>query len=464
MDRQSVFFTALIRWTTIKVWKKIRYDLDKPRIAPYENTWRPHRNTVYWCNLKARSEERIAVLSNTITRNRSLLHTACNLYWEGGMHEDQGGAIPQSISVSKVASCYTEADLAKWTTGSTWSRSKNILWPPKCIGKSLRNRSGNVDKKIPGIPHSTVQQQDTNRKETVRKLIQQFENHPNRDSLTEDSKQDWGIQSVQRKIEEVDHRHGQYGDLRALRNLFQETMQRLCFVLGNGIVLLLMWKKSKNPRRGTNRWTRRTATPYQYPVTSSKRTSPMVPNMELPNGNECTTAESSSTQAWWLQNHFWKMAQGWQIPQVFVRYWVGWGADSVVWRTCIGKTTPILQQVRKELGTWKIWVLSLNNEGVSTSWFRWSKTRIKKTAWWTCERDFRRKYTHSSCTTDTTAKKPTIWRTWRIWLSNGWRSYPSKTQENLRHPTSSSSATQWEVHWKSNKTWDSWRSSSWTEQ
>ena len=48
----------------------------------------------------------------------------------------------------------------------------------------------------------------------------------------------------------------------------------------------------------------------------------------------------------------------------------------------------------------------------------------------------------------------------------GWRSYPSKSQGNLRHPTSSSSSTQWEQHdaWKSIKSWNSWRSSSWTEQ
>ena len=30
--------------------------------------------------IRARSEERIAILSNTITRNRSLQHTACDLY------------------------------------------------------------------------------------------------------------------------------------------------------------------------------------------------------------------------------------------------------------------------------------------------------------------------------------------------------------------------------------------------
>ena len=46
--------------------------------------------------------------------------------------------------------------------------------------------------------------------------------------------------------------------------------------------------------------------------------------------------------------------------------------------------------------------------------FRWSKTRNEKTAWWTCERDFRRKYTHSSCTTIETTKTPTIWKDLKI--------------------------------------------------
>ena len=40
--------------------------------------------------------------------------------------------------------------------------------------------------RIPGTPHSTVQEEDPHRKETVKRLIQQFENHPNRDSLIQD--------------------------------------------------------------------------------------------------------------------------------------------------------------------------------------------------------------------------------------------------------------------------------------
>ena len=51
---------------------------------------------------------------------------------------------------------------------------------PRCLcWETCRN----ADHRIPGIPHSTVQKEDTNRKETVKRLIQQFENHPNRDSF-----------------------------------------------------------------------------------------------------------------------------------------------------------------------------------------------------------------------------------------------------------------------------------------
>ena len=61
----------------------------------------------------------------------------------------------------------------------------------KHLGESQRWRytetcRGNVDYRIPGIPHSTVQKKDTHRKETVKRLIQQFENHLSHDSLIED--------------------------------------------------------------------------------------------------------------------------------------------------------------------------------------------------------------------------------------------------------------------------------------
>ena len=45
--------------------------------------------------------------------------------------EDEGGVVPQSLPISKVASCKTEAELTKWTTGSTWSSSKKNPWTTK---------------------------------------------------------------------------------------------------------------------------------------------------------------------------------------------------------------------------------------------------------------------------------------------------------------------------------------------
>ena len=41
----------------------------------YKNTWRIHQNAVYLCNWKTRTEKRIAVLSNTIPRNRPFFNT-----------------------------------------------------------------------------------------------------------------------------------------------------------------------------------------------------------------------------------------------------------------------------------------------------------------------------------------------------------------------------------------------------
>ena len=79
-------------------------------------------------------------------------------------------------------------------------------------------RRGNVDHRIQGIPHSTVQKEDSNRKEIAKRLIQQFDTHPNRDSLTEDLKKTGEFN--QRKVEGVDQQHGQHGVVRAVRGLF----------------------------------------------------------------------------------------------------------------------------------------------------------------------------------------------------------------------------------------------------
>ena len=71
------------------------------------------------------------------------MQTTCDLYRESGIHED---------------------------------------WRVDKYEETRRGHVGNHDYRIQGIPHSAVQKEDSNRKEIVKRLTQQFESHGNRDS------------------------------------------------------------------------------------------------------------------------------------------------------------------------------------------------------------------------------------------------------------------------------------------
>ena len=49
--------------------------------------------------------------------------------------------------------------------------------------------SNTVDYKNSGVPHSAVEQQDTHRKDKVKKLIEKYENHPHKESFIQDLNQ-----------------------------------------------------------------------------------------------------------------------------------------------------------------------------------------------------------------------------------------------------------------------------------
>ena len=62
---------------------------------------------------------------------------------------------------------------------------------------------GNVDDGVQSIPYSTVQKEDSNRTEIVKRLIQQFENHPNRDPLIKDLNKTEEFDPFSEKSEEL---------------------------------------------------------------------------------------------------------------------------------------------------------------------------------------------------------------------------------------------------------------------
>ena len=213
--------------------EEVQYGLDKPRIAPYRNTWRPHQNTMYWCNLKLAQKKGLQFYQ---TRSHAIV-----LYNTPAICIEKAVCIKTKDELSHRIHQVPRVPRVRLKPNSQSGQQDQPDQDPRkssdhqsVSGSYGETRSGNVDYRIPGIPHTTVQQEDTNRRETVKKLIQQFENHPDKEFFLLDLNKTEEIKYVQRKVEENDHRHGQYRDLRALRNLLQETMPL--------IVLFFFWR------------------------------------------------------------------------------------------------------------------------------------------------------------------------------------------------------------------------------
>ena len=107
--------------------------------------------------VQARSGERIAILPNTVTCNRSPRHFARRLHWESGMYENEGGAVRKSTLNSKIATGCTPSEFAQRQQDQR-DQDARSSWDPPSDSKSYRETWNNaVDYIIPGIPLSTVE-------------------------------------------------------------------------------------------------------------------------------------------------------------------------------------------------------------------------------------------------------------------------------------------------------------------
>ena len=121
-ERHAVFFTAVVRRSAQR--SRIRPDeLQKCSVQEYLEI--SQKNTVYLAQLEGCSEEEIAVLSDTIQRNRPLQHCTCDVNRESGIHQVKRTII-QSVSISKVtAKSRTQAGFVSWTSISRNAVYKN---------------------------------------------------------------------------------------------------------------------------------------------------------------------------------------------------------------------------------------------------------------------------------------------------------------------------------------------------
>ena len=110
-------------------------------------------------------------------------------------------------------------------------------------------------------------------------------------------------------------------------------------------------------------------TPYHFSVTSSKRTSAMVPNMELPNSNECTTKSKRccrklANPSMVVTKSFWKDGTRMTITAIVCQILSGLRSKLFSMMNLHWKTTHILQQQKERTRNEKNRVLSLNKTNV----------------------------------------------------------------------------------------------------
>ena len=84
------------------------------------------------------------------------------------------------------------------------SQEGRSSWDPPSESKSYRETWNNaVDYKNPGIPFSTVEQQDTNRQNKVKKLIEKFESHQHKESFLQDLSQTQKINKFSKESKDL---------------------------------------------------------------------------------------------------------------------------------------------------------------------------------------------------------------------------------------------------------------------
>ena len=162
-------------------------------------------------------------------------------------------------------------------------------WDPWSESKSYEEIWNNaVDYRIPGIPLSTFEQQNTNRKDKVKNLIENFENHQHKESFLQDLSQTQKINKFSKESQDliIDMNNTEIFEL--CKNSSKQQCPECNAYWRKGISILQSWRmlkifaetkrvRQEQQRRVLNSWL------------SYKKIAVAVPNTDLLNDKRCTT-------------------------------------------------------------------------------------------------------------------------------------------------------------------------------
>ena len=201
--RQAVFFTTVNPMDDGHGMGETPRDLTNPRIAPYKNTWKRLQDTVCWCNLKLAQEKGLqfdqtrshaVVLHNTLLA--ACIEKAVCLKTQDELYQ-KVRLTPRVPRVElKSYSQYGQQDPQSQDARSSWEPSSDS----KSYGETCNNT---IDCRIPSVPLSAVEQQDTARDNKVKKLIEKFENHKYKESFLQDLSQTQKINKFSKESQDL---------------------------------------------------------------------------------------------------------------------------------------------------------------------------------------------------------------------------------------------------------------------
>ena len=205
--RQTVFFTAVNPMQHIytrkgtTTWRSPELQCTN-EIGKYT---RPQYTGSIWGLLRRRRDWRSIKRDPARSFSR---HSTSSVCWEGGGTEFRRRIIQQSPWIfSFTAKNCTETGLARRTNGyyKHWKERERERASHVHSSKYGKTCLGEIDCRIQGLPHSTVEQEDHTREEVVEKLIHQFETHPSRGALKADLRQNHAYNPFSEKSKDMIH-------------------------------------------------------------------------------------------------------------------------------------------------------------------------------------------------------------------------------------------------------------------
>ena len=209
--RQAVFFTTVNPMDHEKSMGETPRDLTKPRIAPYKNTWTRLQNN-----------------------------------WESGMYENSRRALPKGSLDSKSATGCIQSEFRNTVNKTHQAKTQDHLETHQAIRSvtwKLVATSWITEFRVYLFLQSSSRIQHVRTRSEVDREVWE---PPVQGILPSRLEPDAEDQQVQQRIVGFDRRHERHRDLRALRTLFQKTMPRLPYLLGNRHCQWQLWKKFEN--------------------------------------------------------------------------------------------------------------------------------------------------------------------------------------------------------------------------